>query len=136
MAGHVEVERSEIEAIRAREQGATEGPWRWYGNETGKTISLQSIIGLRMTVMTFWRWGMQGAMPAFTVDGILHAARTFFVRPEPHNDYYIADIDHPDAQFIEHSRQDVKTLLAEVDRLGEIIEWHESTQCKERCCVR
>lgn len=108
---------NDIEAIRAREQAATPGPWRWRGNGSGKEMWLQAVGGLRDTVMTFRRWGMRGAQPVFRVDGILHAGTEFLVRPQSHNPWLITGINHPDAIFIEHAREDVKTLLAEIDRL-------------------
>lgn len=64
---------------------------------------------------------------AFVTDGMYRAAQTFAVyevcrdatdRNDPR--VYradIADLSHPDAQFIAHAREDVRVLLAEVDRL-------------------
>lgn len=125
----------EIEAIRARRDAATPGPWKWGGNTSGKVVNLFATGGLRDTVMTFWRWGTQSAMPVFRVDGMLLAAKEFFVKPQSHNPWFIDGIDHPDAIFIEHAREDVDTLLAEVDRLREVVAWHETTQCQDRCCA-
>lgn len=105
-----------LQEIRARCQAATPGPWRWRGNLSGKCLRLTALIGLRPIVMSFERWGMQSARPVFRNE------RDVMVRPPlvpsaPHNPWDIIAIDHPDARFIEHARQDVDDLLAEVERL-------------------
>jgi hypothetical protein len=73
--------------------------------------------------MTFWRWGMQGAMPVFRDERQVLRKPIFVTPPEHrHHPWMISAIDHPDARFIEYSREDVDWLLAEVDRLNAIIE--------------
>jgi len=111
-----ELTPAELAAIEARVQAATAGPWRWRGHASGhqSTFSLRSLAKGKQTVMTFRRWGWQGAQPVFQVDGILRPAIDFMIQPEPHNPYLVTGIDHPDAVFIEHARDDVERLCAEV----------------------
>lgn len=68
---------------------------------------------------------------AFVTDGMYRAAQTFAVyevcrdaadRNDPR--VYradIADLNHPDAQFIAHAREDLRVLLSEVDRLRAVL---------------
>lgn len=105
----------QLKAIEERAAKATPGPWCWTGNMTCQQIWLARRHAWGDIVMDFVRWGMQRAMPRFNTDGILEKAK--LVRPQAHNAWMISDIDHPDAQFIAHSRKDVDDLLAEVRRL-------------------
>lgn len=131
---------ADIEAIKARAVAASPGPWHWSGNvDYPAHVALsrwprrdeKDACGLTH-VMTFRRWGMQGAGPLFTVNGwmkradefpIFEVALTALGRLDPR--VYRADIvgiRHPDAEFIAHARQDVDDLLAEVDRLRSELE--------------
>jgi len=113
-----------LEEIRARAQAATPGRWRWRGNACGHFVSLVAIDRLADYVLSFRRWGLQGTVPWFqrsTTEsaGIVRAK----LIPRTHYDHStIVGIDHPDARFIEHSREDIDWLLSEVDRLNAIIE--------------
>ncbi|AEW94640.1 MULTISPECIES: hypothetical protein [Streptomycetaceae] len=111
-----------IAEITARERAAFPGPWRWRGNTASRHLRLQSPQRGGMTVMDFVRWGMQGARPRFDTEGLMYPAdemaeyevaawSTDICRKD------VVDIDHPDAQFIEHARADVPWLLA---RLAEV----------------
>lgn len=119
----------DIEAIRARADAATPGPWHWYGNTATKFLSLntwKSGLG-RCNVMDFARWGMHGARPRFAVDDYMHDADEFAQWEVCHDAktpgdprLYRHDVDgirHPDAEFIAHSRADVPALLASLDRV-------------------
>jgi hypothetical protein len=77
-----------------------------------------------MEVLGFRRWGMRGAQPVFTVDGLLHSAEelTHGCDPTGGGRERITEIPHPDARFLAASWQDVADLLAEVDRLRAEIE--------------
>jgi hypothetical protein len=115
-------DRARLAAIRERAAAATPGPWRWRGVLSSKSIELQSIPGRNgnrlLSVMTFWRWGMQSAMPVFRDEQQVLRKPNFTRPPErKHHDWYIGGIDHPDARFIEHSREDIDFLLGEVARL-------------------
>lgn len=108
--------------IRARETAATAGPWRWRGNTEVRRLRLQTPHHGGLTVMDFTRWGMQGARPRFARDGIMHPADETVVYAVAawSKDIYRKDvvgIDHPDAQFMAHAREDVPALLAELDRV-------------------
>lgn len=107
----------ELRAIRDREQAATLGPWRWRGNTTGHHLELRSLVGWKHRVMTFWRWGMQGAQPYFLSDDKGMVKPPKLVPSAPHNAWDIVAIDHPDARFIEHAREDIPRLLAHLEAL-------------------
>lgn len=137
---------ADLDAIRAREAAATPGPWGWYGNSDVHDVYLASRDFGRQFVMQFARWGMSGAQPVFcvgrtwtsdpknmgdfdfTVSGGMTKARDlpiYEVAPEATSradrGVYRADlagIRHPDAEFIAHAREDIRVLLAEIDRLG------------------
>jgi hypothetical protein len=82
--------------------------------------------------MDFWRWGTQSAQPCFVTDGIIRKPE--WVMGPPHHPWEIVGIDHPDARFIEHSREDVGWLLGEVERLGEIAESWRILEAHTRTC--
>lgn len=132
----------DLEAIRARAEAATPGPWGWFGNTAAHIAYLSSFRWGRQFVMGFKRWGMTGAQPTFvdgrswadTDDGLKFAPGAGIVpaselaryevapdateRSDPR--VYRADLTgfrNPDATFIAAARQDVADLLAEVDRL-------------------
>lgn len=133
----------QLEAIKARADKATPGPWGWFGNTDVHSIYLATKGFGRLTVMSFRRWGLQNAQPMFATDrtwksdpqsgddfgtcGRMEmAARLarYEVAPDApdhtHPDVYRRDLNgikNPDAEFIAHARQDVPALLAEVDRL-------------------
>jgi hypothetical protein len=76
-------------------------------------------------VMSFCRSGMSSATAMFNINGLLHKA-TEIMKPrqgQEHNASFMSDVDHPDAQFIAHSRADVPALLAEVERLRGLVEF-------------
>jgi hypothetical protein len=109
--------------IQARTDAATPGPWRWRGNTESRHLRLQTPHHSGLTVMDFVRWGMQGARPRFAVDHIMHTADEMVVYEVAawSKDIYRKDavgIEHPDAEFIAHARQDVADLLAEVGWLA------------------
>lgn len=119
----------DLEAIRARHEAATPGPWHWAGNTDVHRIYLANWTpGLgRCTIMDFSRWGMQSARPRFAEDlmmvdadkrAVYEVAKAATSRLDPR--VYRADIssiDHPDAVFIAHARADIPALLAEVGSL-------------------
>lgn len=130
---------STIAEIRARWAAASRGPWGWKGNLSSKSIELMARRGWGDVVMTFRRWGMGGAQPAFVVDGLIYDAargkdgRSMLVAPQSWNAWDIRDIDHPDARFIAASWADVRDLLVRCDaleaRLASLVEdewagWH------------
>lgn len=102
-----------LEEIRARHLAAQRGPWRWRGN--GKDVYLWCEHGMRSIVMSFFRRGTQGATPYFNDDGIMHPPR--LLTPEPHNDWRVMGIDHPDARAIEYSWEDIDWLLGHIDAI-------------------
>lgn len=139
-----------IEEIRARAAKATPGPWGWFGNTDTRHTYLATIRWGRYLVMSFHRWGMNGAQPMFAEgrrldpkydDGtsMCRFARgermvkaEFLGRYEVAPDATSRDDDrvyradlvgfrNPDAEFIAHARADVDELLAEVDRLRQAL---------------
>jgi hypothetical protein len=107
--------------IRARHVAATAGPYRWSGYVTNHTISLDSAA-TGNEVLGFRRWGMQNAQPVFCADGLLCAAAEVLAPDPAPGRGRITRVDHPDAEAIAHSWQDVEELLAEVDRLRALVE--------------
>lgn len=115
----------EIESIRGRYLAAVPGPWRWEVNRKLRQIQL---CGGRprhdLIVMDFVRWGMSGSAPRFQREhrpglNIMHRAEEFAVAQpgREHHEEWFALIDQPDARFIESAPEDVRALLAEIDRL-------------------
>lgn len=107
-----------LEEIRARAEAAFPGPWRWRGNTESRHLRLQSPHRGGMTVMDFVRWGMQGARPRFGIEGLMYPADKMVGYEVPHRSDVVT-VDHPDAEFIAHAREDVPALLAELARLRE-----------------
>jgi len=117
-----------LEEIRARAEAATPGPWMWNVNEHCQNMKLVTTHSGQYYVMGFERWGMQGAQPTFQVYrkysgpvkeresvGMKKAiALSKWNQDYRHNDGWV---DHPDAEFIANSREDVTYLLGEIDRL-------------------
>lgn len=81
----------------------TPGPWKWIVNPHSKRVCLQSFGGKRDEVLTFKRWGTQGAQPWFVRDGLFRDIMEFFkiVRGREHHADWYGTIEHPDAQLIE-----------------------------------
>lgn len=125
-----------IDEIRAREQAATPGPWRWYVNEHSKSMKLLTDHSGMHYVMGFDRYGMQGAQPTFQVyqkysgpvnerksRGMVKASElSRWNQDYRHDDGWI---EHPDAQLIAHAPEDIRYLLdelaakdAEIERLN------------------
>lgn len=102
--------------IRARCEAATPGPWYWDAIDAHKCICLESK---RWKVMDFVRYGMNGAAPRFLVNGIMERADTLLksIPGKEHHRGFDNYIDHHDADFIAHAREDIPYLLSEVDRL-------------------
>lgn len=131
---------STLQEIQARAVAATEGPWHWSGNTDSRHLALSywsRAIG-RCHVMSFGRWGMQGATPMFRA-----APDDWFMRPAHENAIYevapaatsrndpkvyradVVGFRHPDAVFIAHSRQDVDDLLAVIAAVEAVCDEYE-----------
>lgn len=102
------------DTIRARVAAATEGPWRWGGNLDNREVYLSTVAHGRIFVMRFARWGMNQARPLLRNDLGMAPATDWAVRERPYRGD-IERIDHPDARFIAHARQDIPALLAVAD---------------------
>lgn len=109
-----------LEEIRARHALATPGPYRWAGYAPNHTISLDSTT-TGNEVLGFRRWGMSSAQPVFCTRGLLCAASEMLAPDSAPERRRISKIEHPDAEAIAHSWQDVDDLLAEVDRLRAMV---------------
>ena len=57
----------ELEAIEARCNAATPGPWEWDVNSVCKIVHLRTAHSGRYYVMGFKRFGTKGAAPTFQV---------------------------------------------------------------------
>lgn len=123
----------DIDAIEARADAATEGPWVWGG--TVKEPYLCTKYCGRIFILVPRRSGMQGGTVFVQEPGgrrIVPASK-YAVRQVPYrND--ITHIDHPDCEFIAHAREDVPALIAEVRLLRAVIDKaaHRFTQAKPR----
>jgi len=125
--------KEKIDDIRQRCNQATPGPWMWDISTANKRCLLETAHSGRYFVMGFERWGTQGACPKFQkfrkyegpVDeresmGMVRADKLAKSYPgKEHHEGFDDYIDHPDALFIAHARQDVEVLLAEIDRLND-----------------
>lgn len=112
--------------IRAREAAAIKGPWRFDINLKSRHVSLVALISGYEFVMGTRRWGMGGATFEFQKHSqcLMYKAEEFavpIVGREHHADW-CQTLDHPDANFIAHSREDIPYLLAEVDRLRKALD--------------
>lgn len=95
----------ELQAIRAREQVATVGPWAW---ESVAEKSNDWVVGTA--------WDAQGKpISGRIVDGEWIEDTVIRKMPIGENESDGARI--ADAEFIAHARKDIPALLAEVDRL-------------------
>jgi hypothetical protein len=117
------IESAQLDAIRNRESLATPGPWNWNVNLQSKQMCLESQGrgGWFERIMDFARWGMNSAKARFldTAKHLMIPADKLAVpipSREHHADWFQV-IDHPDANFIAHSREDIPFLLNMVDQL-------------------
>ena len=120
-----------LDEIQARLDAATPGPWGWFGNTDTKNIYLATPDRGRQFIMTFRRWGMQGAQPWFNTGMMMAPASDrprYEVAPaaESRDDprVYRADVSgikHPDAEFIANAPTDVSYLLAELRKTREAL---------------
>jgi hypothetical protein len=136
--------KPQLEEIRERMNRATPGPWGWFGNTAVNHVYLATQRWGRHMVMTFERWGMQGAQPGFyrradqgqvrqslVTDSKFQKASdvpVYEVAPQATSKHdpavYREDIvglRNADAAFIAHSRADVEWLIGEVDRLTALL---------------
>lgn len=116
----------DLEAIKARRDAATPGPWYWGGNVTVPgNIDLRARVSNTPIVMDFRRWGTQGAEPCFwkrapgkdpAFAGEFQRARDIAVREVPYRGDVVR-LDNADAEFIAHSRADIDALIEQVETL-------------------
>jgi hypothetical protein len=112
-----------LSEIKEREQKATKGPWKWDLNFKGKCLYLKSCVRCGEYVMDFVRWGMNGATARFRSLGLMTRAFEFgsSIPGQEHNSSWLQTIEHPDAKFIEHAREDVSWLISEVEHLRKLV---------------
>lgn len=114
-----------LEAIKARRDAATPGPWYWGGNITFPGgIDLRARVSNTPIVMNFRRSG-NGGEPCFwkrdpRKDPALHGeyqrARDIAVREVPYRGDVVR-LDNADAEFIAHARADINWLVDEAEAL-------------------
>ena len=112
------MDANRFEEIKERHAAATPGPWRWWGSTDMHSLELVAPRLMHRAVMAVRRWGMRSAQPMFrdSETGILvPVAQIARFQVHYRNDFN--GIENPDAEFIEHSWQDVADLVAEVERL-------------------
>ena len=116
--------QEQLAQLRALAEGATPGPWGWFGHRRGPMYLATKHHGRRF-VMEFIRQGMQGAQPMFQVyddpehpswGRMVEASKMAVLEVAP-LDYRddIVDIDNPDARWI--AAADPTTILALIDEL-------------------
>ena len=121
-------ERINDEALRKLVAETTPGPWAWEVNKLHKKVELsggkQTKAGGDLTVLSFERWGLQGAAPVFwtwrgyTADEPQRADKIAVPAPgREHHAKWFARIDHPDAALIALA----PALAAEVLQLREAL---------------
>ena len=117
-----------IEEIKARCEAATPGPWKWDLRTRTHQCKLVTDHSGQYYVMDFARWGMQDACPTFQVydrydgpvtkrgsHGMVRADKLAKSYPnQEHHRGFDDYINHPDAAFIAHSREDIPYLLEQL----------------------
>lgn len=99
--------RTELEVL---ESEATPGPWSWFGNTEDTQAQIATVHGGRRYVMTFLRWGMRTAAPAFQVDGVMKRIEAFAKHEVTYRkDFH--EVDHPDAQMLVEGRIALPKLI-------------------------
>jgi len=101
-------------------------PWRWEGNSDVNKWYLVSVKRMKELVMDFARWGTRGAQPRFNVDGIMQKASNFIKLREEHHKSFNLDLNHPIAQLIVESINNIEELLDYVDCLEKEITRYKS----------
>jgi hypothetical protein len=108
-----------LKEIKDRADAATFGPWGWFGS--GKEPYLATHTGGRVFVMMPRRSGMNGATIFWQgPDFAICPTTDFAVKEREYReqlDGYHDGIDHPDAKFIAHAREDIPALLAHIAEL-------------------
>jgi hypothetical protein len=158
-------ESLDIEAIKARAEAATRGPWGWRGQDDG-SIELRALHSGGLRIISTARaapcmvelqsedeytpgdWVLTAdacdgckAEAAKTQDPWLNYRcskpvnlDTIWLRGEhfiePSNKWAVRErpyrndverVDHPDAEFVAHAREDIPALIAEVERLRALL---------------
>lgn len=113
---------NKLDEIKERWSKATPGPWKWGGDTSAKNIHLISYTKHIPIVMDFVRYGFGNAQPRFNTKNLMYKADEL-VKYEVDYRRTIMDINHPDAQAIAHSWEDIQFLLSEIERLN--------NECKE-----
>jgi len=121
--------QQQLDKIRARSNTATPGPWMWHLNDSQKDVKLVTTHSGQYFVMGMTRWGMHGAAPTFQIydkyEGPVSERKGKGMRRvellskslpgKEHHKGWDDYIDHPDAIFIEKSKEDVEALLTYID---------------------
>ena len=107
-----------IDAIRARLEAATPGPWRWAGY-LNQGIELR---GGRFgdVVLCPERAGFHWTSFRVNAGGLLESIRKFAVREVPYRDDVI-DVVHADAKLIANAPADIAALLAQLDAIEALV---------------
>jgi hypothetical protein len=111
--------KEELAAIKERAENATPGPWRWTDARSKHTLDYPP--GTQDVV-----W-----------DGTTEGRFSFSELVDPDGNYLLAgawcnddtadvSVAYEDAAFIQHARQDIPALLAEVERLRELLRGHHA----------
>lgn len=125
-----------IERAKELDKQATPGPWMWDLRTTYHDVKIVTTHSGQYYVMSFDRWGMQGAAPCFQVydkyegpvnkrgsHGMFRADKLAKSYPgKEHHKGFDDYPDHPDAKFIAESRQLVTDLIAAVEQLSTELE--------------
>lgn len=111
-----------LDEIRKRHAAMTLGPYRWsmivHGNGVANAHLYSGVSG-HPIVMDCVRSGMNCAAPRFNRNGIMERCDRFRLSRNEGARYamYDMDIEHPDAQGLAHSWEDIDYLLRRVEEL-------------------
>lgn len=125
-----------IERAKELDKQATPGPWMWDLRTNYRDVKIVTTHSGQYYVMSFERFGMQGAAPCFQVydkydgpvnkrgsHGMFRADKLAKSYPgKEHHKGFDDYPDHPDAKFIVESRQLVTELIAAVEQLSAELE--------------
>lgn len=114
--GGVGMNAQQLQEIKARAEAATPGPWYWDTNRRFQSCMLKAPHDGGTCVVDFVRWGTQRAQPRFNDTATLFGGilRTM-------EEYDAQELPNHNAIFIAHAREDIPALVAEVERLREVL---------------
>lgn len=111
-----------LDEIRSLFHQVPAGPWEWFGNLKTFQIYLATVGRGRQFVMTFERWGMREAQPAFRNEHDTMVKAERWARSISDHNKAFYGIPNPCAAFLARSWQMVADLIRMVDERDSEIE--------------